>query len=71
MSLLEDSDFKQSMFPVLGFLMKTHGRNHFSKPEMSWRLERQKYKYVTGAYVDWVENPTITWSLDIVLNIIF
>lgn len=32
-----------------------------------------KYKYVlsTGAYVDWVENPTIMWSLDIVLNIIF
>lgn len=40
---------------------------------MSWRLQRQKYKYVspTGAYVDWMENPTITWSLDIVLNVIF
>jgi len=61
------------MFPVLGFLMKTHGRNHCSKPEKSWRLQRQKYKYVlsTGAYMDWVEDPTIMWSLDIVLNIIF
>lgn len=51
--------FKQSMFPGLRFLVKTHGRNHFSKPEMSWRLWREKCKYVlsTGAYVAWLKNP--------------
>lgn len=52
---------KQSMFPVLRLLMKTHGRNYFSKPEMSWGLWKEKCKCIlsTGAYVDWMENPPI------------